>query len=380
MNRKILAFDVGIRNLAWCLIQTTYKTPQVTSELSLLDTTNERINNPITISEVGWDILDWGMWDLRMDRGDEKSHPETCNYKSRKGSSCTKTPIYNEIHNGKIKGGVCGIHCKKLSVKLVKDDIDKMKRMSVKELKEYASKLIPEYSIQGKLKKEIQNDCFKFLNDNCLQPIPKLKKAKQVTLSDIHKRLLQRLSDLPMDLDLVVIENQPVNLNALMKSIQIILWTSIRMNMIRHGNQNPQVEFMNASRKLMIVPDDTSYCLYRIQTDSSREIPSIPKSTQTIKELEPEPEYDIINENEIVECTVSIKDVKNLRIKKKEQKQLIKKQKYLQRKMTAVDISNQLLKKMNMTYYEWFQKQSKKDDLADSLLMTLYCALDRKWL
>jgi hypothetical protein len=164
------------------------------------------------------------------------------------------------------------------------------------------------------------------------------------------------------------------------------------MNMMKHGNPNPRVEFINADKKLLIVPDESSYCLYRIlnseeRSKSGKSQPSQLQShkiqyqeTETETENETETDYDIVHENKTEEYTISYENVKEKKLKIKEQKKVLEKQKYLQRKMNAVDISNQLLKKMNMTYYEWFQKQSKKDDLADSLLMTLYCALDREWL
>jgi len=43
---RILSFDIGIRNLAYCMIETSL-TPS-----------------------FNFEIIDWGIWDLRMDVGD----------------------------------------------------------------------------------------------------------------------------------------------------------------------------------------------------------------------------------------------------------------------------------------------------------------------
>jgi hypothetical protein len=389
MKRKILSFDVGIRNLAWCLIQTSSKTSiiETTTTGNLRISSSQSQSSLLSIPKTtGWDILDWGIWDLRMDKDDITIHPETCYYKSRKGSPCIKSPVYYEISNGITLGGVCQTHSKIAKVKDVEDSIRKIKTMTVKELKEYAPSLIPEYSIQGKLKKEIHNDCFKFLTDNCLRKIPKLKKAKQISLTDIHMRILQRLEDFPMDLDLVIIENQPVKLNALMKSIQMILWTSLRMCMIQKGNSHPRVQFINADKKLFIVPDSTSSCLFRIQKPDG-----LPKSSKTetspeslenditeiiIPESETDPDEPIFPEVSSSIPNKKYNPFQNIKFSKKS----IKREKYKQRKMTAVDITMELLKDTNETYYQWFQKQSKKDDLADSLLMCLYSGVENGWI
>lgn len=62
MRTRILSFDIGIKNLAYCMIDT--------------DTES-------------WDILDWGVVDLRqLEEGRE--YPPTCAGQSGKGKPCSR--------------------------------------------------------------------------------------------------------------------------------------------------------------------------------------------------------------------------------------------------------------------------------------------------
>lgn len=40
-----------------------------------------------------------------------------------------------------------------------------------------------------------------------------------------------------------------------MKSVQMILWTTLRTLMIQKGNDNPNIHFVNADKKLLVFPN-----------------------------------------------------------------------------------------------------------------------------
>ena len=109
-----------------------------------------------------------------------------------------------------------------------------------------------------------------------------------------------------------------------MKTIQIILWTSLREKMILSGIENPKIRFVNASKKLTVKPNDEQPWLFEIDRQF------------------------------------------NPRLKE-----------YSQRKKESIARVIQLLELTKQdTHLKWFKNNPKKDDLADCLLMCLWGTCD----
>ena len=305
---RVLSFDIGIKNLAWCLTE-AYDMPV-------------RENQTETEQSSCWKILDWGVWDLRVDIKDEIYHPEFCCAITKSGKVCGRIPVYSDLSENECLGGYCKTHSKFSNAKHTSEDIKKLPKTGANVLREKATML--GININGLRKKEIIDKISNIYRKRCLYTIPKLKNSKKMGLSEIHDRIIQRVNDIHCSADLVLIENQPVRMNATMKTIQIILWTSLRERMIRNGVSSPNVKFVNASKKLTVSPkQEFPWC------------------------------FEIDRSN-------------NPRLRE-----------YSQRKKESIDrVGNILRLTKQDTHLDWFLKNPKKDDLADCLLMCLWGTCD----
>jgi len=187
-----------------------------------------------------------------------------------------------------------------------------------------------------------------------------------------------------LNVDLILIENQPVKLNAVMKSIQMILWTTIRTLLIQQNNTTTKLTFMNADKKLLVIPNDdplnVSNELYTISAPQHRngktnknkgnndngngngnenDVNSIISSVVSSRHASPMIQPSNPPEN-IADIVLNVS---------KQNKRIF----YNKRKMDAVSRVKILIQN-NKEKLSWFEKNSKKDDLADTLLMCLYAA------
>lgn len=299
---RVLSFDIGIKNLAWCLTESHDTSPQ-----------EER---------ACWKILDWGVWDLRVDIQDEIYHPEFCGAITKSGKICGRVPVYADLSGNECLGGFCKTHAKHSNARHTSEDIKKLPKTGVKDLREKARSLNIDPS--GLRKKELISRIGELYRSRCLYAIPKLKNAKKMCLDEIHDRIIQRIKDIHCSASLVLIENQPVKMNATMKTIQIILWTSLRERMIQMGIEKPNVKFVNASKKLTVKPTEEYPWMFEIDRQF------------------------------------------NPRLRE-----------YSQRKKESITRVVQVLTLTKQdTHLKWFQNNPKKDDLADCLLMCLWGTCD----
>lgn len=326
---RVLSFDVGIKNLAWCLLETlpppaSSVAPGVSSE----DVPVQPKRREDCV-DVCWKVHDWGVWDLRMDTEDERFHPACCMEKTGSGKECNREPVYVDISGGECLGGVCKIHARRTTVPYTSDDIKGVSKKMLGDLRKMAEEF--GLDIRGKLKKEIISGITDVMSRRYLYKIPAFKKAKTVTLGDIHDRIIQRIRDIHSSADVVLIENQPVKMNAAMKSVQMILWTTLRSCMLENGTENPDIRFINASKKLMVLPDNqTPYWGIRIMDNTT--------ATRLARERN-----------------------------------------YAERKHESIARVEYLLRiSSQKDHLDWFLANSKKDDLADCLLMCLYGACEKQ--
>tara|TARA_B110000259_G_scaffold185321_1_gene234093 strand:+ start:7720 stop:8313 length:594 start_codon:yes stop_codon:yes gene_type:complete len=163
----------------------------------------------------------------------------------------------------------------------------------------------------------------KIINWGIIQLIDEDVKCKGVSLDTITNVLYRKLQDIFLEYDItdVLLENQPVLKNPVMKSIQMILYSYFQYDKIIMGREINLIKLINASNKL--------------------------KMGKKLKEIN------------------NLEDI--LRIKSK----------YTKNKKLAILYTNYFLKERLILdeydkYNEIFNKHKKKDDLSDAFLQGLY--------
>jgi hypothetical protein len=339
-NMSVLSFDIGIKNLSYCYLEG--------------DTPDNHA------------IRDWGIWDLRLEREEGadvanenindnihnnqgktlttetiQNNKIKCGCKGKNGKNCRSKPLFYEKVNvtggisGMLKSGgnsaggatkpevenryYCRVHmsqCRSLFTEADTKKIHKMKKAECLQL--IQDKHIPiiqdDYSSVHELKKLIKEH----IQNNCLMKIKKPKKCKTFPLDKLHKNLYQYITNFLRNKHItkVQIENQPVKINATMKTIQIMLYSIIQsFYYLNPELPKPDVTFLNAKHKGTI--------------------------------------YD----GPPVECKT--------------------KDPYRRRKMLSIAHSKYFLELTDQDkWLEYFVGNSKKDDLADAYLMCLYFLKD----
>lgn len=147
--------------------------------------------------------------------------------------------------------------------------------------------------------------------------------CKKLNVEQITECVLQTLMEHFDDTffaDVVLIENQPMLKNGLMKTVAVVMYTYFNMMKMQYGNIN-QVKFISATNKLkqkMLVNDDTNVS----NTDNNDN----KASTQTYKD----------------------------------------------RKKLSIQLAKQNIEKVAPSFKNWFDSQKKKDDCSDALNQGLY--------
>jgi hypothetical protein len=209
-----------------------------------------------------------------------------------------------------------------------------------------------------------------------------MKKNRNLLFENIPRKL-NEISQL-LDVDLVVIENQPSLKNPQMKSIQMILYSYFLILGKVIGNETTKsyidkIDFCSASNKLKI------YNGPKIDLDIVKEKNKKPNKKNKLineniqKEHEKEEqkqnieiESNILNEPIINSDFVidSEDDNKNKPIIKEPKKKPTLK--YSDKKKLVIEHTKYFLEKYNNEYIEFFNSHKKKDDLSDSYLQGLY--------
>jgi hypothetical protein len=173
----------------------------------------------------------------------------------------------------------------------------------------------------------------------------KMKKNRNLLFENIPRKL----HELPqlLDVDIVVIENQPSLKNPQMKSIQMILYSYFLIlgKVIGNGNNSSSyietIDFCSASNKLKVY-DGPKIVL-------SEKVSKKKKSIEKIKEV------------------INVEEMKEEKEEKKGSAL-----KYADKKRLAIEHAKYFLEKQEPQYLEFFNTHKKKDDLADSFLQGIY--------
>lgn len=179
---------------------------------------------------------------------------------------------------------------------------------------------------------------------------PEMKKNMNLVFENIPLKLNQ--NDFLLDVDAVVIENQPSLKNPKMKSIQMIVYSYFLMYgkiLNKTDKKIKYIDFCNASNKLKVYKGP-KICL----EDLKKKKKSVDNNS-SIKD------FVIEEKKEEQEISIEIKDNKT------------KKLSYTDKKKMAVEHVKYFLKENNdIENLNFFNDHKKKDDLADSYLQCLY--------
>ena len=328
-SRKYLGWDIGIKNLAFCLIE---EATQTTSNAVLFGTNY-------------YTILDWGVINLVSQVNENMSaegnitnlHTDeiNCCYQINIGKKCKakakmvqkellqstqpstqpstqqSTPIYN---------GYCANHSKKIEAsKLVSLTNKKCCADNCKTKGKYCLKTHHYILYCGKHQKELIKTAKNTETD--FLTIQTSKKSSTIGLTELGKAIVSELDKRPhlLDANIVLLENQPVLKNPTMKSVQIFLYSYFLMRGMMSGNKIvEEILCYTASNKL------------------------------EVKKLLPTGTRKILDD--------TISKIKNG---------------YKQNKDTAIYLAEYYMANNSKWGATW-RNSKKQDDLADSLLMTIH--------
>lgn len=334
-----LGWDIGIKNLAYCNIV------PITKNIDDKNFTQEEKDNLIYIGENVFHIKDWDVINL-VDKVESNmledgmitlcNRPKlTCYYvKNTKGAKCGKKATFclENKQNGEYQG-LCANHFKRLGytrLPLV-DNKPKCYFMTEKNNIQEPCKKNVVYMLESNYyigyckehHKEIIKNKIKTEND--FLKVGKAKKAQHINLTNIGLALYQQLDTKPelLDVNIVLLENQPVLTNPTMKSVQMLLYSYFIIKGIKEPKEN----------KKNVINDIKCY--------------SASKKTSLVKYMSDE-----------VQTYINGK-ICNL------------KGKYAKNKKTAILLVTELVKGKSK-WDTYFNTHKKKDDLADAFLMTLH--------
>lgn len=196
-----------------------------------------------------------------------------------------------------------------------------------------------------------------------------MKKNTTLIFENIPRKLHEK-SQL-LDVDIVVIENQPSLKNPKMKSIQMILYSYFLIlgkvigNGDKSGGYIQSIDFCSASNKLKVY-DGPEIILQEK-----------PKRVTKAKPKKDSPQINIIvNEENIGIGKIEKEKIEEIKIDdsnkdNEEKKKKSSSVKYADKKRLAIEHSKYYLKE-NPEFIDFFNEHKKKDDLADSFLQGLY--------
>ena len=237
---NLLSIDVGIKNLAFCLLK---------------DMANSEDKSP------DLKIQKWGTIDLQqMVHIEEKknnkifyltSRPKVKCYfpKPKTGKPCNKVATY--VFKKNMTQGVCGIHCKKVCTSnlysrkgIPKCCYIRTKKTNGKLQNLPCSKNVTYIERENTYKGFCTIHYKKNIRDQSIQELEyiklgKKKKANKIPLINLAQIMYQELDKIPelLTTSKIIIENQPVYKNPTMKSVQMLLYSYFVMKGIHMKQQ-----------------------------------------------------------------------------------------------------------------------------------------------
>jgi hypothetical protein len=309
---KVLAFDLGIRNLAFCLV--------------------EQKNNDISVGDSKHTIIDWNNVDL-MAGGMSTQSANRC-------KGCSGPACFSGEDAVWCKG--CGTGIRRPKKAVCKPTLPVIPGCTNKKL----PKLLDLRKLAGvEYKKSSREDVEKYLGTKYLMPWSP-PKARAPAMFEIYKNMsamLDRKIEVFKQADIIYIENQPVLKNPVIKSVQMILFTLLWEKLTKTYGWKGMIQFVHAKVKTE-----------KLVGDSGDDVISHVKPEM----IDEDEEKGLLEDGEK-------KGKKESKEGKKET------EKYAERKKAAEDETERILKEIveSEKWTEFFRGQTKKSDLADALLM-----------
>jgi hypothetical protein len=221
---------------------------------------------------------------------------------------------------------------------------------------------------------EKKDDTIKILDWDIVNLIDneEMKKNRGLVFENIPRKLHEKPQLL--DVDIVVIENQPSLKNPQMKSIQMILYSYFLIlgKIIGNGESSntyiSKVDFCSASNKLKIYDGPEIVFEEKVKKEPKKKV----SKKKKIEEIILVENNDLVIENTpIVEPEKQLEIVESSGIEKKKKGSAMK---YADKKKLAIEHAKYFVSKYesDSDYLDFFNKHKKKDDLADSFLQGLY--------
>jgi len=315
---RVLSIDVGIKNLAFCLLEkedfNSSSTSSSSSSSISSSSNNCSINTPNSYGNSNYKILKWDSINV----ADKETYNCCAN---EKGKKCDKPAKFF-----KDTCYYCLKHSKKQNLQIPTSELTNknINKLSFQKLLELADKYGVKYEKPIK-KPELIGFLNEYIYTNYFEPITTAN-ASKTDLLTIGKNIKIRFNEIfkEDDIDIIIIENQISPIANRMKTIQGMIAQYFIMQ-----KTEQQIEFISASNKLKagLAP-----------STSENKAKSQEKSQEKMQEKTQE------------------------------------KTKYSDRKKLGVEKCLELLN--NEANYapwlEYFKKHGKKDDLADSLLQGLW--------
>ena len=215
---RIVSIDVGIKNLAYCIMDAT----------------------AATIKIIQWDVINLCGKEVICNCPTDKKGQ---NKKEKVDKTCTKKAIYS-------KEGIyyCKTHAKKQSdyiIPTTQFSIKMIKKMKLVELQELCTR----YKIEiqpGSKKDNIMAMALAIMSTKFLDVIGKQQSANDISMIDIGIAIRKELDKLPLmlEVDKIIIENQISPIANRMKTIQGMIAQYFIMN------NKTNIAFISAANKL----------------------------------------------------------------------------------------------------------------------------------
>ena len=179
---SVIAFDIGIKNLAWCALK-------------------DKI------------ILGWDNYNLMSESSNIEVKKASC-------TLCKSKPVY---------GTVCSRHCPQTHPPLKDVSGNILKKIpDMKTLREVLNK-VPGLHKSPQKKEDVLKELSKFYSIPVIEP--KVQKAPDVGLITLHnslQKLVKENAPLWSKASIILLENQPAFKNPTMKSVQMLLFATLR--------------------------------------------------------------------------------------------------------------------------------------------------------